>query len=104
MTMPRFDIFVNPNKAARHSLFVDVQSDFVRLSTRWCVPLSRHVPPRPIVQDVQALIEVDRQEYVMDTPNLLAVPATLLRQHAGRLSTSDQMIAESCIEFMLRGY
>jgi hypothetical protein len=102
--MARFDIFVNPNQAARHLLYVDVQSDFVRLSTRWCIPLSRHVPPRPIVQGAQALIEVDHQEYVMDTPNVLAVPAILLRQQAGRLSPSDQLIAESCIEFMLRGY
>jgi hypothetical protein len=62
------------------------------------------VPPRPIVQGVQALIEVGDHEYVMDTPNLLAVPASLLRQQAGRLSSSDQLIAESCIEFMLRGY
>lgn len=104
MTMPRFDIFVNPNNTARHRLYVDVQSDFVRLSTRWCIPLSCYVPPRAIVQDVQALIELDHQEYVMDTPNLLAVPASLLRQHAGRLSASDQLIAESCMEFMLRGY
>jgi len=104
MTMPRFDIFVNLNKAASHLLYVDVQSDVVRLSTRWCIPLSRHIPPRPIMQGAQALIEVDHQDYVMDTPNLLAVPASLLRQQAGRLSSSDQLIAESCIEFMLRGY
>lgn len=104
MTMAKFDIFLNPNKAARHSLYVDVQSDFVRLSTRWCIPLSRHVPSRAIVQGAQALIEVDLQEYVMDAPNLLAVPASLLRRHAGRLSASDQSVAESCIEFMLRGY
>jgi len=56
------------------------------------------------MQGAQALIEVDHQDYVMDTPNLLAVPASLLRQQAGRLSSSDQLIAESCIEFMLRGY
>lgn len=102
--MAKFDIFVNPNKAARHLLYVDVQSDFVRLSTRWCIPLSRYVPPTAIVQNVHALVEIDQQEYVMDTPNLLAVPASLLRQRAGRLSTSDQLVAESCIEFMLRGY
>ena len=102
--MARFDIFVNPNKAARHHLYVDVQSDFVRLSTRWCIPLARYTPPAAIVQGAQALVEVNNQEYVMDTPNLLAVPAILLRQHAGRLSASDQLIAESCIEFMLRGY
>lgn len=102
--MSRFDIFVNPNKTASHALFVDVQSDFVRLSTRWCIPLSRHVPSRPIVRGAQAVIEVNDQEFVMDTANSLAVPASLLRQKAGRLASSDQLIAESCIEFMLRGY
>ncbi len=56
------------------------------------------------MQGAQAVIAVDRHEYVMDTPNLLAVPASLLRRRVGRLSASDQLIAESCIEFMLRGY
>lgn len=40
----------------------------------------------------------------MDTANFLAVPAALLRQKAGRLSPGEPLIAESCIEFMLRGY
>lgn len=48
--MPGFDIFVNPNKAASHLLYVDVQSDFVPLSTRWCIPLSLHVLRRPVIQ------------------------------------------------------
>jgi hypothetical protein len=104
MNMARFDIYVNPNTTARHPLYIDVQSDFVRLSTRWCIPLSRHLPSQPLIQGAQALIEVGIQEYVLDTPNLLAVPASLLRQQAGRLSSSDQLTAESCIEFMIRGY
>jgi hypothetical protein len=102
--MARFELFLNPNKAARHPLYLDVQSDFVRLSTRWCIPLLRQVPNRPIVQGAQAVIDVGQQEFIMDTPNLLAVPTTLLRQSAGRLLPADQLIAESCIEFMLRGY
>lgn len=102
--MPRFDIYVNPNKAARHTLYVDVQSDFVRLSTRLCIPLTRHNPQHPIVQGAQVLIQLMQQDYVLDTPNLLAVPALLLRQQAGRLSPSDQLMTESCMEFMLRGY
>ena len=52
--MAKFDIYVNPNKTARHSLYVDVQSDFVRLSTRWCIPLSLHLPPKPVIQGAQA--------------------------------------------------
>jgi hypothetical protein len=102
--MSRFDIFFNPNKIATHAFYVDVQSDFVRINTRWCIPLSLYVSARPIVLGTQAIIELDRQEYVMDCPNFLAVPARLLCQKAGRLSVGDQLIAESCIEFMLRGY
>jgi len=102
--MPRFDIYVNPNKAASHGLYLDVQSDLVSLSTRWCIPLSIHVPFRPIIQGAQALIAVDGREYVMNMPNLLTVPARPLRQQAGRLATNGQLIAESCIEFMLRSY
>ena len=102
--MARFDIYVNPNKAASHLLYVDVQSDLVRLSTRWCIPLSRYVTSRLIIQGAQALVDVAHQKYILDTPNLLAVPAVLLRHQAGRLSSDEQFVAESCIEFMLRGY
>lgn len=102
--MAKFDIFINPNHAARHHLFVDVQSDFVRTSTRWCVPLARHMPGRPILQGAQALLSVNSQDYVMDTPNLLSVPASMLRRRIGHLSAAEQLVTESCIEFMLRGY
>ena len=102
--MARFDLFANPNPAAKHALYLDVQSDFVCLSTRWCLPLFLHIPSRPIVQGAQAVIVVGPQEYVLDAANMLAVPAVLLRRRVGRLSSNEQLIAESCIEFMLRGY
>lgn len=101
--MSRFDIFVNPNRAAQHGLYVDVQSDFVQLSTRLCIPLRRRTA-LPLIQGAQVIIRVSQHDYVLDTPNLLAVPALLLRQQAGRLSSTDQLLAESCMEFMLRGY
>jgi hypothetical protein len=92
--MPRYDIFANPNKAATHPFYVDVQSNFVRLSTRWWFALP----------GVQAQIEFHEHHYLMDTGNLLVVPALLLQRSAGRLSSDQQFLAESCIEFMLRGY
>jgi hypothetical protein len=104
MTMARFDVFVNPNKKARHALYVDVQSDFVQLPTRWCIPLYQRAPSIPISQGAQAVVRVDHQEFVMDTPNMLPVPTILLRQKSGRLVADDQLVAESCIEFILRGY
>ena len=42
--------------------------------------------------------------YVLDTPNVLAVPTRLLRAPIRRLSDGEQAVAEACIEFMLRGY
>lgn len=101
--MSRFDIYVNPNKAAQHALYVDVQSDSVQLSTRLCIPMRLRTKV-PLIQGARHVIKVNKLEYVLDTPNLLAVPAVLLRQHAGRLSSTDQLLTESCMEFMLRGY
>lgn len=107
--MPRFDIYANPNRAATHAFYVDVQSDFVRLATRLCIPLYRHGPARALLQGAHTLVAVEQAKgeaahYVLDTPNFLAVPAVLLRQKAGRLSSSEQLMAESCIDFLLRGY
>jgi hypothetical protein len=32
------------------------------------------------------------------------VPASLLQHSTGRLSSDEQFLAQSCMEFMLRGY
>lgn len=102
--MPRFDLYANPNRAARHAYYLDVQSNFVMTRTRWCIPLFRRMPERPLLQGAHGLVEVGNIEFVLDAPNLLAVPAGLLRQPYGQLQLAEQAIAESCIEFMLRGY
>jgi hypothetical protein len=102
--MPRFDIYANPNQAASHAFYVDVQSNFVMTRTRWCIPLLRRMPAKPLLQGAHGLVDVNNVDFVLDTPNLLAVPASLLRQQCGQLKLAEQAIAESCIEFMLRGY
>lgn len=102
--MARFDVYKNLNRAARHAYYVDVQSDFVLLSTRWCIPLFLFSAPDPIVPRAHAIVDVEGRECVLDTPNMLAVPVQLLRSPAARLNRSGQLAAESCIEFMLRGY
>ena len=102
--MPRFDIYRNPNPQASHPLYLDVQSDLVSTATRWCIPLRAQLPGQPIVKRAQGLIAIDGASYVIDTPNLLAVPAALLRIAVLRLSARDQSVAEASIEFMLRGY
>jgi hypothetical protein len=102
--MPRFDIYLNPNRAASHTLFLDVQSDLVSLSTRWCIPLYHHTPPHPYLPGAQAVLEIADRDYVLDAPNILAVPRILLRRKVAHLSGNDRLTAAACIEFMLRGY
>jgi len=102
--MARFDIYRNPNPQASHPLYLDVQSDLVATATRWCIPLRPQLPGQPIVQRAQGLILIDGTAFVIDTPNLLAVPAALLRSAVVRLSAGDQSVAEASIEFMLHGY
>ena len=102
--MPRFDLYRNPNPRASHALFLVVQSDLVTTATRWCVPLRLAVPGQPVMQRAQSSVTVGGDLYVLDTPNVLAVPTRLLRAPIRRLSDGEQAVAEACIEFMLRGY
>lgn len=102
--MPRFDVYRNPNPRATHALLLDVQSDLVRTSTRWCVPLLLAPEGLAALSRAQHLLNVGSQAWLLDTPNILAVPAVLLRVRVGRLEGDDQLLVEGAIEFMLRGY
>jgi hypothetical protein len=102
--MPRFDVYRNPNPHATHSLYLDIQSDLVTTATRWCIPLRREQPGVQTVQRAHCMVGVEGTRYVVDTPNVLAVPAALLRRPVQHLAASDQTLTEAAIEFMLRGH
>lgn len=102
--MPRFDVYRNPNQRAAHGLYLDVQSDLVSTSTRWCLPLLRAAEGAPLMTRAQSTVILDKQSWVVDTPNVLAVPKALLRERRGRLAADDQLRVETAIDFMLRGY
>jgi hypothetical protein len=102
--MPRFDIYKNPNPKAAHAFYLDMQSDLVTTATRWCIPLRIAKPGQPVVDRAQGLLKVQGVDCLLDTPNLLAVPRPLLKSPIDRLDAADQAMAESSVEFMLRGY
>ena len=102
--MPRFDIYKNPNPKGAHAFYLDIQSDLVTTATRWCIPLRTAKPGQPVVNRAQGLLKVRGVNCLMDTPNLLAVPNTLLKDSIERLDATDQALAEASVEFMLRGY
>ncbi len=102
--MPRFDAYRNPNPRATNALLLDVQSDLVRTATRWCVPLLQVPDAYPVMLRAQQQVHVAGQVWLLDTPNILAVPAALLRSPVARLGSDEQLLVESSIDFMLRGY
>ncbi len=102
--MPRFDIYRNPNQRAVHGLYLDVQSDLVSTSTRWCLPLFQAVGGTLLMTRAQWAVVVGGHSWVVDTPSVLAVPKALLREHRGHLSADDQLRVETAIDFMSRGY
>jgi hypothetical protein len=102
----RFDLYPNPNPRASHRLYLDVQSDLVLTSTRWCLPLLPLLPANaamPLLSGAQLTVVLDGQSWVLDAPNFLAVPTALLRQARGRLLVDDQLRVEAALDFMLRG-
>lgn len=101
--MSRFDIYRSPDPRATHPLYLDVQSDLVRTSTRWCVPLLAARPERPVLSGAQQVLRIDAQDWILDTPNILAMPLALLRRPAGRLASEDHLRVDAALDFMLRG-
>jgi hypothetical protein len=99
----RFDLFRNPNPLASHPLLLDVQCDLVLTSTRWCVPLMPAAAGAPALAQAQAVLLLDGQHWVLDAPNILAVPLAWLRKPQGRLPADDRLRVESALDFMLRG-
>ncbi len=102
--MPRFDLYRNPNPRASHALYLDVQSDLVTTATRWCVPMRLAVAGQPVMSRAQSTLNVEGELFVLDVPNLLAVPAKLLRQRVRKLTEGEQAVVEACIDFMLRDW
>ena len=102
--MARFDIYKNPNPKGVHPFYLDIQSDLVTTATRWCIPLRTAKPGQPVVNRAQGLFKVKGVDCLMDTPNLLAVPNTLLKNPIDRLDAAAQVLAEASVEFLLRGY
>lgn len=106
--MARFDLYRNPNPRATHALWLDVQSDLVRTATRWCVPMLQLASPAaagmPLLTGAHLELTLDGDRWLLDTPNMLAVPARLLRAPVAALSNAQRPAVEGVLEFMLRGY
>ncbi len=83
--MPLFDLYPNPNQRATHGLYLDVQSAL--FSTSLWGFMATEVT-LPMTRSRWAAVVVG-PSWVVDTPNVLAVPNALLQQQRGHLAADD---------------
>ncbi len=87
--MARFDVYANPSVGERKQIpyLLDVQNDFIdSLGTRVVVPLRRAKTFGLRPRDLNPSITIGKDELVLDTALLGAVPASELRMVVARLT------------------
>ena len=87
--MARYDVYANPSVGERKQTpyLLDVQNDYIdSLDTRVVVPLRRAKAFGARPRDLNPSITVGKDELVLDTALLGAVPMSELRTLVGRIS------------------
>ena len=92
---PHFDLHRNSGQRATHGLYVDVQSGLVSTSTRWRLPLFFATTSTLSMTQAQWAMTVDEHSWVVDAPNVLAVPKAKVREHRDRLARQSVRMADN---------
>ncbi len=100
--MARFDVW---EIAGAPLLVVDVQADLLdTLATRLVVPL---VPAAEAVREevprLRPRLVLEGVEYVLNTPEMAAIPCQSLGRHVGSLEQQRDVIVDA-IDFVLQGF
>lgn len=100
--MARFDIYAIerfPN------FVVDVQADFLRdLQTRLVVPLVRlSETPNEAVARLRPELRVGHEPYLLNTPEMAAIPCSILGDVVGNLEDQRGQIIDA-IDFLMQGF
>ncbi|MFN9209629.1 MAG: CcdB family protein [Betaproteobacteria bacterium] len=104
--MPKFDAYANPIAEQRRQVpyWLDVQADFLsRLDTRVVIPLRKPRDAAGTAQRLNPRVTVDGQELYLDTANLAAVPARLLRKRVANLAESRHGVQDA-LDFLFTGF
>ncbi|KXS55388.1 MAG: putative CcdB-like protein [Marinobacter sp. T13-3] len=99
--MARFDVFVNESGAG---YLLDVQSDLLSgLNTRVVVPLlPKSSAPSP-AQRLNPVFIIDKEELVMATQYLAAIPDSELRSGVGSLAEQQDEIS-AALDMLFLGF
>ncbi|WP_426340352.1 CcdB family protein [Pseudoduganella sp. S-14] len=105
--MARFDIYLNPGRNHRNIPYlVDVQSNVISgLATRIVVPLRplADFPAVTLPPDLFPLISIDGEDYVLDTPQLGAIPLGELKTRVASARDS-QFVIQTALDRVFGAY
>jgi toxin CcdB len=97
--MKRFDVYRNEvaSSSRRFPYFLVLQSGLLQdLSTTVVAPLGRpSVVGGKLVESLAPQLDVGEEKFVMYTPELAAVPASMLRKHVTNLDDQRESIVRA---------
>ena len=104
--MRRFDVYRNEiaQTSRRFPFFLVLQSDLLQqLTTVVVAPLGRaSVVGGKLVETLAPTLDVDDESFVLYTPELAAIPVSILRKRVGNLDDQRECIIRA-IDFLFSG-
>jgi toxin CcdB len=103
----RFDVYPNPGKhGATSPYLLDVQSDLLDgLDSRVVIPLRSfdHFAKVKLPTRLTPVLQINGQDYVLETPKMGAVPQRILQNSVSSLSAQQDQIT-AALDFLFQGY
>lgn len=105
--MARFDVYANLGSHAKTTPYLlDVQSDLLDdLESRVVIPLRslQNFPKVNLPTRLTPIITIDRNEFLLETPKMAAVPKRILRPPVTSLRDARDEIA-AALDFLFYGF
>jgi toxin CcdB len=104
--MKRFDVFRNESAQAsrKFPFFLVLQSDLLQqLTTAVVAPIGRaSIVGGKLVDTLAPVLEIEGESFVLYTPELAAIPASILRKRVANLDDQREKIVRA-LDFLFSG-
>jgi toxin CcdB len=105
--MARFDVYPNPGTHANTTPYLlDVQSDLLNdLDSRMVIPMRslNHFAQVKLPTQLTPVLQVNGQDYLLETPKMGAVPQRVLKNSVASLAKAQDQIT-CALDFLFHGY
>lgn len=105
--MARFDVYPNPGSHADTTPYLlDVQCDLLSgLDSRMVIPMRSlvHFAKVKLPTRLTPVLQVNGQDYLLETPKMGAVPQRMLKNSVASLTNAQDQIT-SALDFLFQGY